>query len=119
MSALEERSGRESAPNLVRLINCSQRAFQKYHINMGLAARGSIGFIGCINDGLCWDFGKGSSMVRCGNGPARFTHARSGFVLVFHLREWRLFGCLGTCNRFKPEAEVQSSRSFPDALAEW
>jgi len=57
----------------VRLVKCSQRAFRKFHLNTGLAVRGSIGFIGCINDDLCWDFGKGSRMVRCGNCPARFS----------------------------------------------
>ena len=118
MFALEEGSGRESAPNSVRLINCSQSDFRKFHLNTGLAARGSIGFIGCINDGLCWDFGKGSRMVRCCNGPARFTNAMLGFVPVFQMREWKLFGCLGSCNRFKPEAEAQSSSSSPDALVE-
>ena len=60
VSRLEEGSGRESAPNSVRLVNCSQRALRKFHLNTGLAVRGSIGFIGYINDGLCWDFGKGS-----------------------------------------------------------
>ena len=118
MSALEEGSGRESAPNSVRLVNCSQCAFWKFHLNTGLAVRGLIGFIGCINDGLCWDFGKGSRMVQCGNGPARFTNARSGFVPVFHLQEWKLSGCLGSYNRFKPEAEAQSSSASPDALVE-
>jgi len=117
-SRLEEGSGRESAPKSVRLVNCSQRAFRKLHLNTGLAVRGSIGFIGCINSGLCWDFGNGSRMVRCGNSPARFTNATSGFVLVFHLLEWKLSGCLGSCNRFKPEAEAQSSSASPDALVE-
>ena len=118
MSALEEGSGRESAPNSVKLVKCSQRAFRKFHRNTGLAVRGSIGFIGGINDGLCWDFGKGSRMVRCGNGPARFTNARSGFVPVFHLQEWKLSGYLGSCNRFKPEAEAQSSSASPHASVE-
>jgi len=56
MFRLEEGFGRESAPDLVRWINCSQRAFRKFHLYTGLAVRGSIGFIGCINDGLCRDF---------------------------------------------------------------
>jgi len=30
VSRLEEKSGRESAPNSVRLVNCSQRAFRKF-----------------------------------------------------------------------------------------
>ena len=118
VSWLEEGSGRKSAPNSVRLVKCSQHAFRNFHLNTGLAVRGSIGFIGCINDGLCWDFGKGSRMVRYGNGPASFTNARSVFVPVFHLRQWKLSVCLGSCNRFKPEAEAQSSSASPDALIE-
>jgi len=118
VSRLEEGSRRESTPNSARLVNCSQRAFRKFHLNTGLAVRGSIGFIGCINDGLCWDLGKGSRMVRCGNGPARFTNARPGFVPMFHLREWKLSGCLGSRNRFNPEAEAPSSSASPDALVE-
>ena len=118
VSWFEEGPGRRSAPISVRLVKCSQHAFRNFHLNTGLAVRGQIGFIGCINDGLCWDFGKGSRMVRCGNGPASFTNSRSVFVPVFHLRQWKLSVCLGSCNRFKPEAEAQSSSASPDALIE-
>ena len=92
-----EGSGRESAANSVRLANCSQPAFRKFHLNADLAVRGPVGFIGCINDALWWNFRKSSSMVRCGNGPVRFTNARSGFVPVFRPREWKLSRCLGSC----------------------
>jgi len=39
----EEGPGRESALNSVRLGNCSQHDFRKFHLNTGLAVRGSIG----------------------------------------------------------------------------
>jgi len=58
-------------------------------------------------------------MVRCEKGPARFTNARSGFVLVSHLWEWKLSGSLRSYSRFKLEAEAQSSSSYPAGLVEW
>jgi len=51
-SRMEEGSGRESVTQS-GLVNCSQRAFRKFHLNTGLEVRGSTGFIGCINNGLC------------------------------------------------------------------
>jgi len=120
VSRLEEASGRASTTDSIRLVNCSQQAFRKFHLNTGLVVRGWIGFIGCIANGLCWDLGKGSRMVRCGNGlaPDLQMQGQGRFVPVFHLRVWKLSGCLGSCNRFNLEAEAQSACASPDALVE-
>ena len=77
-----------------RRVNRFHLALRKFHPFTGLVDRGLMGFAGIINDGLCCDFGKGSRMMRCGEGPFRFAKARSGFVVVFPLPERKLSSCL-------------------------
>ena len=44
---------------------------------------GSIGLSGMISNGLWCDLGKGSRMIRWGEGPRRFAKAGSGFEVGF------------------------------------
>ena len=114
----EDGGGRLSIPESTRFVNWFHLALRKFHLFTGLVCIGSIGLTGVISDGLCWDLGKGSRIVRWGEGPLSFANARSGFEVVFHLPEWKLSGCLGSNRSWTPDTEAQSSSAAPSGFVE-
>ena len=101
-----------------RSVKWSQLALRKFHLFTGLEEIGSTGLTGMINEGLCCDLGNGSRTVRCGDGPSKFTKARSGLEVVFHRQEWKLSGSLESYRRCRPQTEAQSSSADPSGLVE-
>ena len=55
-------------------------------------------------------------MIRWGEGARRFAKAGSGFEVGFHLPDWKLSGCLGSCRGCTPDAEAPSSNASPSGL---
>ena len=91
--------GRLQIPDLTRSVNWFHLALQKFHLLEFLVGTGLMGSSGWSKEGQCWDQGKESRTVRCSEGPAKFTKARSGLEVVPHLPEQKLSGCLQTKSR--------------------
>ena len=65
-------------------MNFAQLALRKFHFFTGLLCIGLSRFAEMMSEGLCWDLGKGSRIMRSGRCPSILVKARSGFVVVFH-----------------------------------
>ena len=109
-------SGRLQIPDSIRSLNWFHLALRKFHLLEFFVGTGLMGSSEWSKEGRCWDQGKESRTVRCSEGPAKFTKARSELEVVPHLPERKVSGCLWSKSRVISVLDAQFSSVMPSGL---